>query len=75
MTGIRNDAQAVHTHKTVKNCKHENYRTTSILPALVLKFERVLHNKIKGFIQRKMCKKQHGFRKTTFNCEKTYIVL
>ena len=41
----------------------ENYRPISKLPALALIFERVLNNKIKGFIQRKLCKNQHGFRK------------
>ena len=41
----------------------ENYKPISVLPAIALTLERVLYNKIKRFIQRKLCKNQHGFRK------------
>ena len=77
MTVIRNDAQAVHTHPPTvkKNSKHKNYRTTSKLPALGLKLERVLHIKMKGFIQRNLCKNQHGYKKTSFDCDKSPIVM
>ena len=50
-------------HKKIFRPNFENYRPTSIFPALALIFERVSNNKIKGFNQIKLCKNQHGFRK------------
>ena len=59
--------------------KIANYRPLSIHPALALQFELVLKNKIRGFIQRKLCKNQHGFRKAQstvksfiLNCDVIY---
>ena len=50
-------------HKKFSRMNVEKYRSISKLTALALLVERVLYNKIKRFIQRTLCKNQHGFKK------------